>query len=266
VASSGYPSASRSGSYGRYAGTVAERLQDCQQALDDPKIKAILCSRGGYGCIHLLDQLDLTAFNLHPKWLIGYSDITLLHTQLQRNGFASIHGGMAKQLNVDNEARTSLQALLFGQLPIYQLDPHPLNRFGQRSGILFGGNLTLLMSLRGTPYEYIPSGGILFIEDTGEKPYVIDRYLHALQLGGILDRINGLIIGHFTDYEEDPLMLASVYELIAQVTSRYTFPVCFQFPVGHMDDNRPLITGSLVQLTVDEYGSRLSFSIENSVS
>jgi muramoyltetrapeptide carboxypeptidase len=99
-----------------------------------------------------------------------------------------------------------------------------------------------------------------------EKPYVIYRYLHALQLGCVLDRINGLIIGHFTDYEEDPLMLASVYELIAQVTSRYTFPVCFQFPVGHMDDNRPLITGSLVQLTVDEYGSRLSFSIENSVS
>jgi len=255
------------GSYGRYSGTVAERLQDLQEALDDPDCKAVFCSRGGYGTVHLIDKIDLTQFKKHPKWLIGYSDITLLHTMLQLNGFASIHGGMAKRLaNGDDPAGlglsysplNTLHEILDGVLPTYRTDKHLLNRVGTAQGILRGGNLSILYSLRGTPLDDIPEGSILFLEDVGEKPYSVDRMLHNLKLGGILSRLGGLIVGQFSDYEEDPLMNKTVYVLIADIVSPYGYPVCFDFPVGHTEKNVPLITGSLVQFSVDKQQVQLS--------
>ncbi|MDP4277810.1 MAG: LD-carboxypeptidase [Bacteroidota bacterium] len=255
------------GSYGRYSGTVAERLQDLQEALDDPDCKAVFCSRGGYGTVHLIDKIDLTQFKKHPKWLIGYSDITLLHTMLQLNGFASIHGGMAKRLaNGDDPAGlglsysplNTLHEILDGALPTYRTDKHLLNRVGTAQGILRGGNLSILYSLRGTPLDDIPEGCILFLEDVGEKPYSVDRMLHNLKLGGILSRLGGLIVGQFSDCEEDPLMNKTVYELIADIVSPYDYPVCFDFPVGHTEKNVPLITGSLVRLSVDKQQVQLS--------
>lgn len=253
---------------GRFAGNDNQRLNDLQEALDDPKCKAILCSRGGYGAIRLIDKLNLNAFRKYPKWLIGYSDITMLHALLQREGYASIHGGMAKMLSAqihpdpegaNPEPALLLHDLLWGTLPEYTTQKHPLNRLGEVSGTLTGGNLSILYSLRGTPYDYIPEGSILLIEDIGEKPYVIDRIMHNLELGGILKRLSGLIVGQFTDYDEDPEFGMSVSEIIAEAVSDYSYPVCFDFPSGHVDRNLPFLEGGTVKLNVTNTGAILTY-------
>lgn len=255
--------------HGRFAGTVEERLNDLQEALDDPLCKAIFCSRGGYGAIHLIEKLDLSKFQKYPKWLVGYSDITLLHALLQQQGFVSIHGGMAKRLALGDDPQVVfpsgkplelLHLLLTGIKPEIKTPPHPLNRMGQGNGMLRGGNLSIVHSLRGTPLDYIPEGSILFLEDIGEKPYAVDRMMYNLKLGGVLERIAGLIVGQFSDFEEDPLMLTSVYERIADVVSVYDYPVCFDFPVGHTERNLPLLMGDNITLNVQEKG--VSFSYE----
>jgi len=256
------------GAYGRYSGTVAERLYDLQEALDDPDCKAIFCSRGGYGCIHLIDKLSLTDFRKKPKWLIGFSDITLLHALLQSEGYASIHGGMARQLAIGTDPIETascgkpldmLHSILCGKRIEIKQPPHSLDRSGAGKGMLRGGNLSILYSLRGTPLDYLPEGCVLFLEDVGEKPYVVDRMMHNLKLGGILKRLSGLIVGQFSDYEEDPLMFGTVYELIADSVAEYNYPVCFDFPVGHTEKNIPLVTGSTVQLSVDKTGTQLLY-------
>lgn len=260
--------ASASRVHGRFAGTVEERLNDLQEAFDDPLCKAVFCSRGGYGAIHLIEKLNLSGFRKHPKWLVGYSDITLLHALLQQQGFASIHGGMAKRLALGDDTRVSypcgkplelLHLLLTGKKPEIKTPSHPLNRMGQGSGMLRGGNLSIVYSLRGTPLDYIPEGCILFLEDIGEKPYTVDRMMYNLKLGGILERIAGLVVGQFSDYEEDPLMLTSVYERIADTVSEYDYPVCFDFPVGHTERNLPLLMGGHVTLNIQENGVTLIY-------
>lgn len=254
--------------HGRFAGTVEERLNDLQEAFDDPLCKAIFCSRGGYGAIHLIEKLDLRGFRKYPKWLIGYSDITLLHALLQQQGYASIHGGMAKRLALGDDPKAvfpsgtplnMLHALLTGNKPEIKTPSHPLNRTGQGSGMLRGGNLSILYSLRGTSLDYIPQDCILFLEDIGEKPYAVDRMMYNLKLGGILERIAGLVVGQFSDYEEDPLMLRSVYERIADIVSEYNYPVCFDFPVGHTEHNLPLLMGGYVTLNVQENGVSFTY-------
>lgn len=262
--------ASAANIHGRFAGTVEERLNDLQEALDDPECKAIFCSRGGYGAIHLIEKLDLKGFQEHPKWLIGYSDITLLHALLQQQGYASIHGGMAKRLALGDDPQENvhsgkplelLHALLTGVKPAIETTPHPLNRMGLGKGMLRGGNLSIVYSLRGTPLDYIPEGSILFLEDIGEKPYAVDRMMYNLKMGGILERISGLVVGQFSDFEEDPLMLKSVNERIAELVSGYDYPVCFDFPVGHTERNLPLLMGCNVTLNVQEKGVSFSYDI-----
>lgn len=253
---------------GRFAGSISQRLMDLQEALDDPECKAIFCSRGGYGAIHLLAKISMEGFNANPKWLIGYSDITLLHARLQMEGYTSIHGGMAKILAEEtkkpsteftNEPVTLLHEMLWGKLPEYKVNSHPFNRLGKTTGELRGGNLSILYSLRGTPYDNIPKGSILFIEEVGEKPYVIDRMMYNLKLGGILKNLSGLIVGQFSDYEEDPDFGKSVYEIIADSVADYSYPVCFNFPVGHLKLNLPLILGSSVCFEVNAEGANLSY-------
>jgi muramoyltetrapeptide carboxypeptidase len=249
--------------FGRFAGTSEQRLFDLQEALDDTECKAIFFTRGGYGTIHILDKLDWHTFNKHPKWLIGYSDITMLHAILQKEGIASIHGGMAKalaeSLKSEHEHVRMLQQILFGTLPNYYCEPHVLNRIGLAEGILCGGNLSILYSLRGTPFDVIPKESLLFIEDIGEKPYVVDRMMHNLKLGGILSQISGLIVGNFSDYDEDSLFGKTVREIIADAVSDYTYPVCFDFPVGHDGRNLPLICGAIARLEVNKEKVRLQF-------
>jgi muramoyltetrapeptide carboxypeptidase len=240
---------------GRFAGTTVQRTADLQAALDDKEIKAILCSRGGYGVIQIIDGLDFSYFELYPKWLIGFSDITALHNVATAIDVASCHSSMVKLLAKYKEENKELQLLkdlLFGELPQYVIDMHPLNRKGKAKGILAGGNLSVLYSLRGTHYEIDTYGKILFLEDIGEKPYHIDRMMHNLKIGGLLEHLAGLVVGQFSDYEEDPLMGKSVYELIADAVSEYDYPVCFDFPAGHVDVNSPLVLGAEVSFEVSE--------------
>jgi len=249
--------------YGRFAGNSQERLTDLQAALDDAECSAIFCTRGGYGTIQIIDKLKWEAFRKHPKWLIGYSDITMLHAFLLKEGYASIHGGMAKalteSLNNDQEHVNLLKNILFGAFPTYTCEAQILNRTGKAVGTLSGGNLSILYSLRGTNFDYIPEESILFIEDIGERPYVIDRMMHNLKLGGILSHISGLIVGNFSDCEEDPLFGKTVREIIADAVSEYSYPICFDFPVGHDGRNLPMICGAQIQLDVQLKGVQLHF-------
>ncbi|WP_074010737.1 S66 peptidase family protein [Lascolabacillus massiliensis] len=243
---------------GRFSGSVEERLYDLQSALDNPLIKLILCSRGGYGVIHLLDKLDFSSIRKHPKWVIGYSDITALHSALQKNGIISIHGPMAKHFSEEGEEDLSVRytkSILFGQPVAYEIPTEGydiINRKGRAMGKLFGGNLSVFCGLLGSKYIRIPHRGILFIEDIGEVPYRVDRMIYQLKISGMFSKISGLIVGKFTDYEEDDLMYASLYESIRNVVEDYEFPVCFNFPVGHVKHNLPLLMGEKAELIVGD--------------
>lgn len=250
------------GSSGRYAGTIRQRLQDLQSAMDDPKVKAILCSRGGYGAVHLVDKIDFTAFREHPKWLLGFSDITALHNLFQKNGYASLHSLMARHLTVEPEEDPCvayLKDILFGNLPVYTCEKHKLNRQGMAEGILRGGNMAVAYGLRGTPYDIPAEGTILFLEDISERPHAIERMMYNLKLGGVLEKLSGLIIGQFTEYEEDCSLGKELYPALADLVKEYDYPVCFNFPVGHVTHNLPLINGAKVELTVGKKNVELKF-------
>lgn len=243
---------------GRFSGTVEERLSDLQNAIDDANTKLIFCSRGGYGIVHLLDKLDFTGLKNNPKWIIGYSDITALHSALQVNGIMSLHAPMAKHFYEEGSSDTSVihtRSILEGYDLEYTIkaeeDSH-LNKKGIAKGNLFGGNLAVMCGLLGTKYSYIPQGGILFIEDIGEEPYKIDRFIHQLKLAGVFSKISGLVVGQFSDYKEDPLMYSSLYQSISNVLGEYTFPICFNFPVGHVKENMPMIVGKDATLIVKD--------------
>lgn len=252
------------GSQGRYSGSVEERLADMQQAMDDPSVRLILCSRGGYGLVHLLPQLDFTAIRENPKWVVGYSDVTALHAALQLQDIASLHAPMAKHLAEESEgdrATAYLHDILFGKPLRYEIpvrEYQPLNRAGRVTGRLFGGNLSVFSSLLGTKFAKIPRGGILFLEDVGEQPYKVDRMIHQLLLAGVFDRIGGMMVGHFTGYEEDTEMNSPLLQSLYEVVKNQGFPLCFGFPTGHVRANYPLLMGLNATLTVTESGIHLT--------
>jgi muramoyltetrapeptide carboxypeptidase len=241
-------------SYGRFAGTEEQRIADLQQALDDQKTKAILCSRGGYGLAQIVDRLDFSAFCRHPKWLIGFSDITVLHNAVTNLGFPSVHAIMAKhltELGSETEAVARLRDLLFGHFADYTISAHPQNRSEKATGKLIGGNLSVIYGLRGTPFDLPYEGNILFLEDIAEKPYHIDRMMQNLRLGGVFNKISGLVVGQFSDCDEDPLMRKSIEEIVSGALNGINIPVIFNFPAGHVDDNRPLVLGAETTITVN---------------
>ena len=249
------------GVFGRYGGTVDERLSDLYNAFHNPEVKAILCSRGGYGVMQLLEKLSPDAVRQNPKWVIGYSDITALHAFMQSQGLMSIHAPMARHLvEEDDFSAQMLHKILLGDLPKYSFESHPLNRDGECQGVLRGGNLSVLMGLRGTPYDFDPKGSVLFLEDIGEQPYHVERMLLNFKLGGVFENLSGLIIGQFTDYEEDGLMMKPLQKMIADLVAEYKFPVAFNFPVGHVSENWPLICGAQVALKIDK-NPTLSFRL-----
>jgi muramoyltetrapeptide carboxypeptidase len=250
------------GANGKYAGSIKQRLADLQAAMDDPEVRAILCSRGGYGCVHLLDDLDFTAFRKFPKWLIGFSDISALHCAVQMNGVASLHSPMARHLTIesaDDICTQYMHDILFGNLPTYTCKSDKLNHRGTARGILRGGNMAVTYGLRGSRFEIPAERTILFLEDVGERPHSIERMMYNLKISGVLDRISGLIIGQFTEYNEDLSLGKPLYEALADILKGYDYPVCFGFPVGHVTDNRPLICGSEVELSVTSRSVGLSF-------
>lgn len=244
-----------------YAGTEAERLKDMNWALNDPEISAIWASRGGYGCQHLLEGLNLKEFTKNPKWYIGYSDNTVIQSYLLKKGFASIHGQTIKtsSFGVTEESYALLFDILKGKKPKYSLKSHQFNKQGNIEGELIGGNLALVYALLGTKYSFNFSEKILFIEDIGENFYALDRMMMSLELAGVFKKIKGLIIGGMTNmgdekdnqqYEESFDEFA--YQLISDRISKYNFPVVFGFPNGHIKDNRPLIIGSEITVKVED--------------
>lgn len=248
--------------YGRFAGTKQERISDLQFALDKPEIDAVLCSRGGYGLAQMIDKIDFTKFIESPKWMIGFSDITILHNAITLLGVASIHAIMAKhisELAAEFAPVRVLRNMLSGHLPTYSLPNHELNHVGKSSGKLIGGNLSVLYGMRGTPFDLPYRNNILFIEDIAEKPYHIDRMIQNLSLGDVFNEISGLIVGQFSDCIEDELMRQSIYEIIDEAVGENTYPVCFNFQAGHVDNNLPLILGAKTQLVVSANEVELSY-------
>ncbi len=249
--------------YGCFAGTAEQRLSDLQWALDDTEIKAIFCARGGYGLMQIVGNLDFTAFKSNPKWIVGYSDVTVLHNAASACGVASVHGPMLRNLAREELSAALLETyrqMLFGTLPTYRVAPHSLNRNGTVEGKIVGGNLAVFSALRGTPFDLDFCGKILFIEDIGERPHCIDRMIRNLKLSGALQSLVGLIVGQFSDYEEDRSMCRTVYEMIADAVEEYQFPVAFDFPSGHISENHPLIFNHDCRFSVGDDGVELDFS------
>lgn len=245
--------------HGYFAGTDDERIEDMQWALNAEDIRAIFCTRGGYGCIRIVEKLDYSIFQGNPKWLIGFSDITVLHSKLNTLGIESMHGAMPKSYSTtDTEALSRLKEFLFGQISSYTLSPHPFNREGVVSAELIGGNLSLLHCLRSTSIECRHQSPILFIEDVGENLYAIDRMMQSLKLSGKFENLQGLIVGGFSDMKGLNFG-KTAYEIIRETVEEYNYPVCFGFPAGHIPENYPLILGANIFLEVNEEGGYIKF-------
>ncbi|HUQ96538.1 MAG TPA: LD-carboxypeptidase [Chitinophagaceae bacterium] len=252
----------QSNSENYFSGTDAERLHDLQQMLDNKDIKAILCARGGYGLSRIIDAIHFKTFVSQPKWLIGFSDITVLHSHLfSVYKIASLHAPMAAAFNngeYNNPFIQSLKAALDGTLADYKCKPHDLNRNGKASGRLVGGNLTLLTHLIGTRSDMALKGKILFLEDVGEYLYNIDRMLLQLNRSGKLKKLAGLVIGGFTDVKDTERPFGkTVYEIIASHVKSYAYPVGFNFPVSHGKENYALKVGVTYKLNVSGSGTIL---------
>ncbi|MDP4147819.1 MAG: LD-carboxypeptidase [Bacteroidota bacterium] len=238
-----------------FSGTDEERLSDFQKMLDDDDVKAILCARGGYGTGRIIDRIDFTRFVKAPKWIVGYSDITVLHAHIHRNyKVASLHAPMAGAFQdggADSEYLGSLREALQGGKGRFQCPWHDLNRRGQAIGELVGGNLSLLAHLVGSESDIRTKGKILFLEDIGEYLYHIDRMLTQLRRSGKLGKLAGLIVGGFTDMKDTERPFGkSVYEIIRDAVSDYDYPVCFGFPVSHGKENYALKSGVGYKLKV----------------
>lgn len=247
------------GRYHYFSGTDQERLADFQKGLDAPEVAAILCARGGYGCVRLIEQLSWDCFRQRPKWVIGFSDVTLFHQKIQQEKFQSIHGIMPLGFTTGSEsALSSLKSALFGK-PFALTGPeHPLNQLGECSGVLIGGNMTLVYSQLGTPLCCDFQDKILFLEDVGEHLYKIDRMLYALRLSGAFQKIKGLILGGFTEMEDTDVPFGkTLEELVVEQVGDLNIPVAFGFPAGHIDDNQALVLGKTVKLTVTDQGASL---------
>ncbi|MEO6455966.1 MAG: LD-carboxypeptidase [Ginsengibacter sp.] len=238
-----------------FSGTDEQRLNDLQQMLDDDAIKAILCARGGYGTGRIIDKLNFKKFKKNPKWIIGFSDITILHSHIFSNyKIASLHAPMAAAFNDTGYKNTFVQSLkkaLAGNKIIYQIPTHPYNKKGTASGRLVGGNLSLITHISGTSSDIKAKGKILFIEDAGEYIYNIDRMLYQLKRAGKLDKIAALIVGSFTEMKDTDIPFGqTVEEIIKDIVKDYDYPVCFNFPVGHVMENYALKVGVKYKITV----------------
>lgn len=238
-----------------FSGTDEERLADFQQMLDDEEVKAVLCARGGYGMGRIIEDIDFKKFKKQPKWIIGFSDITVLHSHLYTNyRISSLHAPMAAAFNEDgykNEFVQSLKNALEGKKIKYQCAVHEFNRKGEAVGELIGGNLALLAHLVGTGSDIKTGGRILFIEDVGEYLYNIDRMFWQLKRSGKLDRLAGLIVGGFTDVKDTERPFGqTAYEIIRDIVKEYDYPVCFGFPVSHEKENYALKVGVGYKLKV----------------
>ena len=248
---------------GKYAGTVEERVSDIRWALNDTTIKAIICNRGGYGTIQLIDQLSLKEWGAHPKWLVGFSDITTLHGLLTRAGVMSIHGTMSSFLAAGGTDTTStlMRDLLMGRVPRYEVPAHPQNIEGRASGILVGGNICTFAPNLGTQADAtLGRDLILFIEEVGESMHNIDRQFNILAMNGVLNRCKGVVLGEFDGCGSE-FSYESIEAMLHQYIEKYNIPLLCGFPAGHGDVNLPLVMGAPVTMDVRSDGATLQFDI-----
>lgn len=244
----------------QFAGTDAERQADLQAAIDDPSIKAVICARGGYGTVRMMDNLDWTGFLQSPKWIVGFSDVTYLHIHLNQTiGVQTIHSSVPALFHRNTpEAIDTIRQQLFGEAVSYDIAAQPLNRAGEAKGVLIGGNLSILYSITGTKSGFNTGGKILFIEDIDEYLYHIDRMMMNLKRSGKLHDLAGLIVGGMTDMNDNAIPFGkNAEEIIAEHVAEYNYPVCFGFPAGHIADNRALVLGKVMELTVTKDGAKL---------
>lgn len=247
-----------------FAGTDDERCEDLQKAMDDPKISAIWCARGGYGTVRVLDKLNYTKFRQNPKWVIGYSDITALHNQIHNEGIESIHALMCASLPEDlssiEETISTFKDAIFGEPLNYTLEGSNYNKTGAATGELVGGNLTMLHTMLGSKTSIDTSGKILFIEEIGEYKYHIDRMLQSLKRAGYFDNCKGVIVGDMTKLRKNTTLWGtSIEQLILDALADYNFPIAFNMPAGHEKDNRAIILGRTIQLVVDKEQTTVIF-------
>lgn len=238
----------------QFAGSDDQRVRDFQHMLDDTQIRAIICSRGGYGTLRIIDRLDFSGFYKNPKWIVGFSDATVLHSHISRQfGVETLHAAMPVNIKAGtpDESLHTLMNALFGKRIAYSYAKPPLSREGRTAGDLTGGNLSVLYSLLGSASDVDTAGKILFIEDVDEYLYHIDRMMVALKRAGKLDGLNGLIVGGMTRMNDNTIPFGkTANEIIADAVKEYNYPVCFDFPAGHIETNLALILGRKVSLSV----------------
>ncbi len=248
----------------QYAGSDEQRLSGFQQMLDDPSVKAIVCARGGYGTVRIIDSIDFSAFVKSPKWIFGYSDVTVLHSHIHTHfQTETIHALMPLNFpsdGADNEALMTLKKALTGEKLQYHILHNSLSKQGKAEGILAGGNLSLLFALSATPSDIDTSGKILFIEDLDEYLYHIDRMMLQLKRSGKLKNLAGLIVGSMSEMKDNTVPFGkTAYEIISEAVKEYNYPVCMGFPAGHIDDNRALILGRKISLDVRTHETNAEF-------
>ena len=250
-----------------FAGTDEQRAEDFQNAIDDPTIKAIWSARGGYGSVRIIDAIDFTKFKQNPKWVIGFSDITVFHNAIHNLGIETMHALMPITYKPDNKeqkkAQKSLKKALFGKRITYRVSDSEYNREGEVTGQVVGGNLSILYSLLGTKSTINTDGKILFIEDVGEKLYHIDRMLISLRRNGYFDHCKGLIVGGISDIKENSTPFGkTAEEVVLDAIKDFDFPVAFDFPAGHIRDNRTLIFGRTITLKVKKNRTVIKFQYD----
>ena len=249
-----------------FAGTDSQRASDLQQAIDDPSVKAVIACRGGYGAVRLLPEVDFGPLFIHPKWIVGFSDITLLHLVMQRAGIESIHGPMPATFGFDDEgcadpSAESLREALFGELQRIEVEPHPLNRTGHAEGRLAGGNLMMLCSAAGTPEALrCDEPTVLFVEEVGEAAYRIDRMMQQLLRSGALDNVTAIVAGYLTDTKYmDTFGVESPCEIIDEYARLLGIPALYGLPAGHELPNTALYLGRRVQVDITDDGASITF-------
>jgi muramoyltetrapeptide carboxypeptidase len=249
------------GEYNYFSGNDIDRAADFQSALDHQKAKAILCARGGYGCVRIVDELNWSNFEHSPKWLIGFSDITVMHHRAQRLCVMSMHATMPLNFQTNSEqALETFRAALIGKSFSIQAPSHALNKMGSARGRLVGGNLSIIYSLLGTADVYDFKDSVLFFEDLSEQLYHIDRMLFSLNKAGFFDQIKALVIGGMTNLKDTNPSFGMTYEKsILEKVKENNYPVCFNFPTGHIEDNRAMILGAMVDIEVTPQGASLHY-------
>ncbi len=244
----------------QFSGTIQQRSADLQNMIDDSSVQAILCARGGYGTVQIIDNIDFSTLKNNPKWIVGYSDVTVLHSHLNRLGFASLHATMP--INFEGNTKESLSSLkksLFGHEESITCKAQPFNKFGKVEAEVVGGNLSILYSLLGSNSDINTDEKILFIEDLDEYLYHIDRMIMNLKRNGKFTKLKGLIVGGMSDMNDNVIPFGkTTEEIILEHTREYDFPICFGFPAGHLEDNRCIRLGLKSVLEINENGVSLS--------